>query len=290
MLNSCRSSRLKKILSFGTEDKDRLPGLLLLHQCFQETVTAKKFITNKPQPVHYDALLARYRQRSVGLNFEIVDRERVIELLDYLGTSLRNYARPGEVSWDLPVNEDAQEVTTIGDLQPDLQPESQRIVVTEYDEIRELALNLLDEHCLELKLFLLQYGLELTQTEAAIELDCNQSTIGRQATKLLAKLAQELYSRYHKSSSAVNIPSDVLSQYIKYIDRVCSDYYPELLGAILTEIVVTESNQSQIVALFIDRVTTQWQFKFKPDGMGARKAAEFVSRKQNLPFFFPDKI
>jgi hypothetical protein len=288
MLNGCKSSRLKKLLTLWGEQGDRFCGLVVLHECFQELVKAEKFITNKPQPAHYDDLLARYRERSVGVNFEIADRDRAIELLQYLGNSLRNYKQPGVIYLDAPLDQE-QPDTTLGDILEDLQPESQRIVVPEYYEIQELALNLIHQNELDLRLLLL-YGLNLTQDDAGIELSCNQSTIGRHRTKLLEKLAEELYLTYNKLPTKTNIPIEIRAKHIKYMNSLCEDYYADLTTRILTEIIRSESIQSNIQSLFIDQLETQWQFKFKPDSMGASKAAEFVQRRLNLPSFYPDEL
>jgi hypothetical protein len=288
ILNGCKSSRLKKLLALWGEQGDRLCGLVVLHECFRELVKAEKFITNKPQLTHYDDLLARYRERSVGVNFEIADRDRAIELLQYLGNSLRNYKQLGVISLDLPLDEEQPE-TTLGDILGDLQPESQKIVVTEYYEIQELALNLIQQHELDLRLLFL-YGLDLTQDDAGIELSCNQSTIGRHRTRLLGKLAEEIYLTYNKLPHKTNIPIEIRAKHIKYMNSLCDDFYADLLKEILTEIVKSESIQSNIESLFIDRLEMQWQFKFKPDGVGASKAAEFVQRRLNLPSFYPDEL
>jgi hypothetical protein len=56
-----------------------------------------------------------------------------------------------------------------------------------------------------------------------------------------------------------------------------------LLKGILAEIVKSAPSGSNIERLFIAQLQKQWQFKFKPDGAGLRKAAEFVQRRTTKP-------
>jgi RNA polymerase sigma factor (sigma-70 family) len=252
----------------------RFEGLLLLHQCFREAVIAKQFVTNQPQPSHYDALLARYRSHPASRQFEIVDRAMMIELLQYLGNTLRNYRQIGTYSLDTPVGE-TESGTTFGDLQA----APPAVMAIEDSEIRERAIHFLDRqppNCV----LLLVYGLELTQTEAGIELDLNQATIGRQTKRSIAKLAQEFYLDHTPVESERNLSSEILSKYIDYLTWVCEDYYPTVLATMLTEISADCQIAASIVDVLVERVETQWQFKFKPGGIGSTKIAAFVQQHQ----------
>jgi RNA polymerase sigma factor (sigma-70 family) len=269
-------------------DGARFEGLLLLHQCFREAVIAKQFVTNNPQPSHYDALLSRYRSHPASGQLEIVDRAMAIELLQYLGTILRNYKQIGTYSLDTPVGE-PDGGTTFGDLQA-APPE---IGTIENTETRERAIQLVDRQPPNAVLMLV-YGLELTQTEAGIELDLNQATIGRQTKRSIAKLAQEFYLDRPPIESAQDawiapmpgepsrgdsaLSAEVLAKYIDYLTWVCEDYYPILLAEMLTEIIEDPQIGSSIVDVFSDRVATRWQFKFKPDGAGLQKIAASIQQ------------
>ncbi len=299
-------------------DGARFEGLLLLHQCFREAVIAKQFVTNNPQPSHYDALLARYRSHPASGQLEIGDRAMAIELLQYLGNILRNYKQIGTYSLDTPVGE-PDSGTTFGDLQA-APPE---IGTIEDRETRARAIQLVDRQPPNAVL-LLVYGLELTQTEAGIELDLNQATIGRQTKRAIANLARELLGETHavdvggaspeeirseacrqaetapfgKASptarfyplyldrppveSERELSAEVLAKYIDYLTWVCEDYYPIRLAEMLTEIIEDPQSESSIVDVFSDRVATRWQFKFKPDGAGLTKIAA-LSQQHHQP-------
>jgi RNA polymerase sigma factor (sigma-70 family) len=251
----------------------RFAGLLLLHQCFREAVIAKQFVTNNPQPSHYDALLARYRSHSASGKLEIVDRAMAIELLQYLGNILRNYRQVGTYSLDTPIGE-PDSGTTFGDLQA-APPASETI---EDRETRARAIQLFDRQPPNAVL-LLVYGLELTQTEAGIELDVNQATIGRQTKRAIAKLAQEFHLDRSPVESERELSAEILAKYIDYLTWVCKDYYPILLADLLAEIIADNQSESIVVDVFRDRIETQWQFKFKPDGVGLTKIAAFVQQQ-----------
>lgn len=268
----------------------RFEGLLLLHQCFRAAVIAKQFVTNQPQSSHYDALLARYRSHPDSTKLEIVDRAMTIELLQDLGNTLRNYRQIGTYSLDTPMGE-----TNGGATFGDLQAAPPEIVTIEASEIRERAMEFLDRQPPNCVLLLI-YGLELTQTEAGIELDLNQATIGRQTKRSIAKLAQAfdldrtpveserdsgvapMAGEPRRGDSALSV--EVLAKYIDYLTWVCEDYYPTLLATMLTEISADCQIAASIVDIFVDRIETQWQFKFKPGGVGSTKIVAFVQQHQ----------
>jgi hypothetical protein len=260
-------------------DRDRL---LLLHQCFQSAVMAGEFNTKNPQTADYDALLVLYHDRKEDADLDIADRDEVQQLLTNLSNVVRNYYQPmsGALSLDTPIGDDDNS-QTIGDLQVDL---SQTIDLDDRHK-RDLALDLLSRNSLvgvassvENRLLLFRYGLGLTQGEIGIELDCNQSTIGRQHDRTIAKLAKELYLSYEQKPSTTQLSIEILDEYIEYLKLVCEDYYTDLVMNILTETIRTPS-QSSIVEEFVARLETNWQFRFKPDCAGLNKVYTFIQRR-----------
>ncbi len=256
--------------------------LLLLHQCFQAAVIAGEFNTKNPRAADYDVLLALYRERQQDEDLDIVDRDQVQQLLTNLSHAVRNYYQPtsGALSLDTPIGDDDCS-QTIGDLQVDL---SQSIDLDDRHK-RDLALDLLNRNLVvgvpspvENRLFLFRYGLGLTQAEIGIELGCNQSTIGRQHDRTIAKLAKELYFAYEQKPSITQVLIEILDEYIEYLKLVCEDYYTDLVMNILTETIHT-STRSSIVDQFVDRLETNWQFRFKPNSGGLNKVYTFVERR-----------
>jgi hypothetical protein len=301
------------------KDGDEFNRSVLLHQCFQELVKtekvtpnapksadkAEKFITNDPKPEHYDALLARYRERKNELYPDIVDRAEVTELLEDLSNSVRNYYHPtgGALSLDTPVSEGEKStsVVTLGEMQ-----EAPMTGISLEDrEKQDLALELLRRNSsiddagslgfgialakpdrklgkarlMDLKLFLL-HGLDLNQTEVGEEVNLPQYTISRQVNSEIAKLAKELYLRYEKLPPVKEIPVEILDRYINYIDPICENYYLELARDLLNDAIASTTGGS-IVNEFVTRIETRWQFKFKPEGAGLAKVYAFVRGQQH---------
>ncbi|WP_310489961.1 hypothetical protein [Chamaesiphon sp. VAR_69_metabat_338] len=269
-------SSIEAALREHEREGSRFEGLLLLHQCFREAVIAKQFVTNNPQLNHYDALLARYRSQPASVQLAIVDRAMAIELLQYLGNILRNYKQIGTYSLDIPVGE-PDSGTNFGDLQAAPQVSG----TSEDCETRERAIQLFDRqppNCI----FLLVFGLDLDQTEAGIELGVHQTTIGRQSKREISKLAQEFHLDRTPVESERELSAEILAKYINYLTWVCENYYPTLLADLLAEIIEEDRIESRIMSVFIDRIETQWQFKFKPDGVGLQKIAAFIQQHQQI--------
>lgn len=276
---------VEEALVLAGQGGDKLAGLKLLHDCFVEKKNSEDnsedFDTQDPKPEHYQRLLERYqeRYRSAGVNFEIVDLEQVKQLLDLIAKSFREYKQLKPISLELQVGDE----TTLGELQAD--PQHTNVIENlEKSEIQELAFKLLDKHEIDCKLLLFLDGLNLTQKEAGPEVDSTQYTISRtELPRLLSKLARELHAIDPDSSLYQGSISKIIEDYINYLKDICKDYYPELLKGILAEIVKSAPSGSNIERLFIAQLQKQWQFKFKPDGAGLRKAAEFVQRRTTKP-------
>jgi hypothetical protein len=300
----------------GGDDFNRL---VLLHQCFQELVKteenppnvpkparqAKEFATNEPKPEHYDALLARYRERKNEQYLDIIDRAEVTQLLEYLGNSVRSYYQPtgGAISLDTPMSEGEKStsVVTLGEMQE----APMTGMSLEAGEKQELALELLRQKSpsndagslgfgiasgkpdrklekaklLDLTLFLLD-GLDLTQIEAGKELERDFTVIGKRRKKEIAKLGKELYLRYEKLPPVKEIPAEILDRYINYIDPICEEYYLKLAIDLLDETIASTTSGS-IVGEFVNRIETRWQFRFKPDGEGLAKVYAFLRGQQH---------
>ncbi len=309
LLYRCSPSRLETALNQLGEPEARLEELLLLHQCFQEAVVARQFVTNDPQAVDYDGLLTRYQERNQVKDLEIVDRSAAKELLADLSNLIRNDRQQIPRSLDAPLGND-HDLGTLGDLVADVREH----VSIEDRELRELALDLLrqnsifqisstppnrqlDKAKLADRILFLRYGLRLTQVEAGRELDCNQTTIGRNHDRQIAKLAQDLYLSYHKLPATAQISTalvarfaiELLDEYGEYIKSLCEDYYAELAMDLLTAVIET-TPESSVVERFIDRVETQWQFRFKQNGCGLTKIDAFVKHRSGGAGVEADRI
>jgi hypothetical protein len=313
VLNRTSPSKVETIVGEQfKKDGEYFNQLVLLHQCFQELVKTednatkepksdrkvKEFITNHPKPEHYDALLARYRERKTEQDRDIADRAEVTKLLEDLGNSVRNYFQPtgGARSLDEPLGEDDTSVTLV---------EMQEAPVTIISPEQELALELLRQNspsCVDGSLkfgiakkpdrklekirladltFFLLDGLGLTQIEAGRELNRGFTVLGKRRTKAILTIAKEFYFRYENQTPTKDISAETLDPYKNYIEPIFEDYYAEMAIDLLAE-VTASTTESSIVDVFIQCIEARWQFEFKPDGEGLSKVYAFVQRQQTM--------
>jgi hypothetical protein len=259
----------------------RFSGLKLLHVCLGEAVTAKEFVTNKPQPAHFDRLLARYIERKQATDLEIVDRIQLETVLKELSIIARNYYQLPSRSFDVPLMKDGESGATRGDNFED--PYEVRSI--EHDDLKVIGWELLHQNSksidpkirlADLSIFLLD-GLGLTQTEVGIELDRHFGVIGRRRSSQIAKLAKALYLNYENLPPTTEVSIEIINAYKHYLDPLCEEYYLQMAIDLLAE--VTEKTKgAKIVDVFVDRIQSHWQFQFQPAGIGLEKVAAFVRR------------
>jgi RNA polymerase sigma factor (sigma-70 family) len=272
--------RIETALIQQGERDVRLQQMLLLHGCLVEVIAAGNFETRNPQSVHYENLSARYLQQCDSVELVIDDRATLLKLLEYMGTVIRNYLQPQTDALDRSVgNSDANGISLL-DLIPDA------INLDRLLESRILKQDILDlSSQLPIdsdRLLMLFYGLDLTQSEVGIELNCNQTTAKHRHDRCLKQLAKDLHVKIFDDQ---NLSIELLDAMIDRLKLICEDIYAEILLAVVDAIITdldpitsgtAKLNESKIVELFIDRIHHRWQFKFKPTQMGLTKATTFV--------------
>jgi hypothetical protein len=283
--------RVQAALVAAGEGAPRLAELLLLHQDLQEAVKADQFSSKNPEPLHYEQLLARSKKQCERVNLPIANCDTIIELLNYMGTALRNYLQPPQVSFDQPIGDGG---STIGGLIPALEisPAEQIALAADQQQTRDfkqqVASVLAQLPIDRASLLLWLYGLQLTQAEAGRELKLNQATIKRRHDRFLAQLAPTLCQLVGTDQE---LSIETLATVVAALKVVCENYYPESLRKILmltcTELgatppLITEALVEQLCQKFITIIEKQWQFQFKPGQMGSKKAVAFVRRELKL--------
>ncbi|WP_309741120.1 hypothetical protein [Chamaesiphon sp. OTE_20_metabat_361] len=266
--------RMKTALTHQGERDLRLEQLLLLHQCLVDTIGVDEFDTRNPQPVHYDNLSARYIEQCEGVDLAIDDRATLIQLVKYMGAVIRNYLQPQPDTLDRSIESNHAQSTVLIDLIPDLrechhQLESQLLKQDVVELSNKLAID-------SDRLLMFFYGLELTQVEVGVELDCDQSTAKRRRDRCLRQLATDLHCKTFRDE---DLSVELLNSIIDRLKLIYEDLYAELLLAIFKLIVDDDVNsiKSSIADLFIERIERQWQFNFKPTQMGLTKATAFIT-------------
>ncbi len=282
--------RVKTALIEAGEGAPRLAGLLLLHQCLQEAVKADQFSSNNPESLHYEQLLARYKKQCEQVNLPIANRDTIIELLNYMGNALRNYLQPPEVSFDQPIGDNG---STMDSFIPAVQitPAEQLALAADQQQARDFkqqVSSVLEQLPIDrASLLLWLYGLQLTQAEAGLELNVNQTTIKRRHDRSLAQLVPTLCQLV----GADDVSIDTLATIKTALIVVCQDYYPESLRKILmaigseqctTPTAMSDVLIAQLCQQFITAMEKRWQFEFQPGQMGSKKAVNFVRRELNI--------
>jgi RNA polymerase sigma factor (sigma-70 family) len=281
--------RVKTALIESGEREPRLSGLLIIHQCLQEGVSANQFSTKNPETVHYEELLNRSREQCERVHLPIANCDTIIELLNYMGTVLRKYLQPPEISFDRPIGESG---STLGDFTPDARRSPVEVMASSEDQQQVQQLNQevvkrLEELSLDCSLLLLWlYGLKMTQAEAGLELNVDQATVKRRRDRYLAKLAKSLYQI---TGSTEQLSIDTLAEIVQALMAVCENYYPASLMAILDRISLGQQDSAitnvmieKLCQQFITEIQERWQFEFQPEQMGVKKATTFV--RDNLKF------
>jgi hypothetical protein len=264
--------RMKTALIQQGERDLRLQQLLLLHQCLVEVIAVGEFDTRNPQPVHYDNLSARYIEQCDLVDLAIDHRATLIKLVEYMGTAIRNYLQPQPDALDGSIgNNDAEGIALI-DLIPDSSHYHQRL---ESRILKQDVVELSNKLAIDSdRLLMFFYGLELTQVEVGVELDCDPVTAKRRRDRCLKQLAKDLHAKIFQTE---DLSIELLDSILDRLKLICDDLYAELLLEIF-DLIVTDLNliESNIGDLFIDQIQRQWQFNFKPAQMGLTKAAAFV--------------
>jgi DNA-directed RNA polymerase specialized sigma24 family protein len=274
--------RIEIALTQQGEKDLRLEQLLLLHQCLVDVVGAGGFDTKNPQPVHYDNLSARYLEQCDGLVDVAIDdalcaargeRATLIQLVAYMGTAIRNYLQPRSDALDRSIGNNDAEGTALIDIIPDPSHRQQRLEsgILKQDVIELSAKLAIDSD----RLLMFFYGLDLTQQEVGIELDCHQTTAKHRRDRCFKQLAKDLHAKIFRDE---DLSIELLDVIIDALATIYEDIYPELLLEILAlAIADVKILEPSIIELFIDCLQQRWEFNFKPSQMGLIKATNFVS-------------
>jgi hypothetical protein len=266
--------RIEIALTQQGEKDRRLQQLLWLHQCLVDVVGAGGFDTRNPQSVHYDNLSARYLEQCDGLvDVAIDNRATLIKLVEHMGIAIRNYLQPRSDALDRSIDRNNAEGTALIDLIPDPSHRQQRLEfrILKQDVVELSAKLAIDSD----RLLMFFYGLELTQEEVGIELDCNQTTAKRRHDRCFKQLAKDLHAKIFRDE---DLSIELLDVIVDALATIHEDIYPELLVEILAlTIADVKIIEPCIIELFIDCLQQRWEFNFKPAQMGLTKATTFVS-------------
>jgi DNA-directed RNA polymerase specialized sigma24 family protein len=110
-----------------------------------------------------------------------------------MGTAIRNYLQPQLDTIDRSIDTNDAQSTVLIDLIPDPSTCHHQL---ESHILKQDVIELSDKLASDSdRLLLLFYGLELTQIEVGVELDCDPSTAKRRRDRCLKQLAKDLHTK-----------------------------------------------------------------------------------------------
>jgi hypothetical protein len=246
---AARSSekRVTSALRALGEPESKIVQLVLVWKCFQEARTAKVLQIDSPQPQQFEAIALRYNGLKSQSAFpELPDLEGITaeKWLKTIGAAIRRYCdRPvesldkeiyqgsgmtwGELMVDESSNSDTSTLSRV-EIQPDLLNLKQLLT----DTLQSLGLDLK-------RIFLLKYGLNLTQTQIGAALKKHQSSISRTQRNFEETLLQQFAERF--DAKALNVPSglgidpDIFLALRDYLNEYWEDYYAEMMHQFFRE-------------------------------------------------------
>jgi hypothetical protein len=218
-----------------------------LRSCLEKAVKAGQFDTTNPQPAHYAEVLALYRQQQ---EVPSLGYDRIVSYLKQLGAALRNYDRPPLESTDIFVGkaeDDRRSLIDILDTSANLfNPPSgddgqgatadplDRAIGTEerkeFERSNNRTNNIVTELLQQLpsesdRTLLLFYGLNFTQDDVALQLDCHQTTAMHRRDRILATLSQQMHLRINPTSPPPALKSEHLNKIVAAAKACCQEYY-----------------------------------------------------------------
>jgi hypothetical protein len=245
---AARSSekRVTSALRALGEPESKIVQLVLVWKCFQEVRTAKGLQIDSPQPPQFEAIAIRYNGLKAQSSFSAMPDLAGItaeKWLKTIGAAIRRYCdRPVE-SLDIQVYQGGM---TWGELMVDESSNSDTSTLSkaeiqpELRNLRQLLTDTLQSLGLDLKrIFLLKYGLNLTQTQIGAALKKHQSSISRTQRNFEETLLQQFMERF--DAKALNVPSelgidpDIFLALRDYLNQYWEDYYAEMMHQFFRE-------------------------------------------------------
>ena len=243
------------------------PTYLALQSCLERAVKAKRFDTANPQPAHYAEIFTLYRQRQVIP----LDGEQIVSYLDRLGAAVSNYDRLRVTSIDLPLSQDGDRtlIDTISDPKQPLDTAILDEYQQQVDRVKTIFTDLLEQLPIDSdRLLMLFYGLNLTQVEIGAELKFDPTTALKRRKRILATLAQNIYSQASENSPPP-LSSERLDLIVTQAIAFCRQYYPDLL----IEVMQQTNSKDRYLLMY---VCAQWQIQ--PTGAIIAKLTKFINQ------------
>jgi hypothetical protein len=245
---AARSSekRVTSALRALGEPESKIVQLVLAWKCFQEARTAKVLQIDSPQPQQFEAIAIRYNGLKAQSSFSTMPDLAGItaeKWLKTIGAAIRRYCDRSVESLDIQVYQGGM---TWGELMVDESSNSDTSTLSKVEiqpdlrNLKQLLTDTLQFLGLDLKrIFLLKYGLNLTQTQIGAALKKHQSSISRTQRNFEESLLQQFTERF--DAKALNVPSglgidpDIFLALRDYLNQYWEDYYAEMMHQFFRE-------------------------------------------------------
>jgi RNA polymerase sigma factor (sigma-70 family) len=236
---AARSSEKRVIVALRImgEPESKIAQFVLAWKCFQEARNAKILQVDSPQPQQFEAITHRYnhlKSKQPAPAIPDLDGPTIEQWLKTIGAAIRRYCdRPVE-SLDVSVYKESGDATW-GELMADeftvseANTLSSAEIQTDLRDLKQLLDNAIQTLDLELKrIFILKYGLTLTQTQIGAELKKHQSSISRTHRNFEENLLKQLAKTF-STHSAPGIDPDTLLALRDDLNEYWQTYYAEMM-------------------------------------------------------------
>jgi RNA polymerase sigma factor (sigma-70 family) len=241
------NAKVIKALKHQNYDPSTYPIYRALRSCLEKANNAGQFDTRNPQSAHYAEVLALYRQQQ---GVPSLGYEQIVSYIARLGIAIRNYDRPQLVSTDVFVGGEKDDRRSLIDtidgsanpFNPSDGDNRQGAMADplvraigmedrqESDRANNHANNIVTELLQQLpsesdRTLLLFYGLNFTQDDVALQLDCHQVTAKHRRDRILATLAQQIHQNINPAAPKPALKSEQLNRLVTEVKDYCQEYY-----------------------------------------------------------------
>jgi hypothetical protein len=267
------------------EAESKIVSFVLAWKCFQEARTAKIIQVESPQPEQFQAIAHRYNHLKSNLPDSVTtDIEGpTIELwLKNIGAAVRRYCDHPVESLDAWASKVAGD-TPWGDLIVDdftvSAPNtlSSLEIQTDLYNLKQLLENALQILDVELKqIFLLKYGLTLTQTQIGSDLKKHQSSISRMHRNYEESLLKQFTKAFNPQSP--NLDHDTMLALRDYLNEYWQSYYAELIRHFCQESSHGIKTSLQLLEGLMLRAQDYGQFRIEPQSAARQKLSAITEQ------------
>ncbi len=233
---AARSSEKRVIVALRTmgEPESKIVQFVLVWKCFQEARNAKILQVDLPQPQQFEAIAHRYNLLKSKPSAPVLpdaDGPTIEQWLKTIGAAIRRYCDRRLESLDTIFNPNSETSSIWNEEIADSSTLSEGLTLTTTEiqsEIYALTQFLSEEIQLlesdQKYILLLKYGLKFNQTQAAAQLNKDQSFISRNHARIQTHLLNKI-NQWSKIQKNIDLSDQVLIEIKEYLIDYLDFYY-----------------------------------------------------------------